>query len=242
MLLAYRVAAGSAPLVELGIGALFLGGDPCVADQTACDGGSPAVCAHSALVAFRIGPECISICPKDFTRPHWCGNHTFPPEKCGIGPENLDLMWRSAWVRSGTNSTDVPEAAAWRSRRGGRHGDICLTRRARRDWPHPSPCRIQSLPDELLAEWITALGAVQFSRAKRPFSGATAVGMARLGGFDPEIPVQNGPRHLAPCSWPSAAFLQIQHSACKRPFAEVADGPAPLRAAADTAEGQGCWP
>ena len=36
VLLAYRVAAGSAPLVELGIGALFLGGDPCVADQTAC--------------------------------------------------------------------------------------------------------------------------------------------------------------------------------------------------------------
>jgi hypothetical protein len=90
--------------------------------------------------------------------------------------------------------TNVPEAAAWRSRRGGRHGDICLTRRARPDWPHPPPCRIQSLPDELLAEWITALGAVQFSRAKRPFSGAIAVGMARLGGFDPEIPVQNGTR------------------------------------------------
>ena len=52
VLLAYRVAAGSAPLVELGIGALFLGGDPCVADQTACDGSSPAACTHSALVAF----------------------------------------------------------------------------------------------------------------------------------------------------------------------------------------------
>jgi hypothetical protein len=35
VLRAYRVAAGSVPLVELGIGALFLGGDPCVADQTA---------------------------------------------------------------------------------------------------------------------------------------------------------------------------------------------------------------
>jgi hypothetical protein len=28
----------------------------------------------------------------------------------------------------------------------------------------------------------------------RPFSGAIVVGMARPGGFDPEIPVQNGTR------------------------------------------------
>ena len=105
-------------------------------------------------------------------------------------------MWRSAWVRSGT---DADRCA------GGRRLAQPARREARRHLPDapgetglaaPAPCCIQSLPDELLAEWITALGAVQFSRAKRPFSGATAVGMARLGGFDPEIPVQNGTRHM----------------------------------------------
>ena len=62
-------------------------------------------------VAFRIGPECISICVNDFTRPHWCGNHTIAPEKCGIGPENSDSMWRSAWVRSGHRR----RRCAWRT-------------------------------------------------------------------------------------------------------------------------------
>ena len=43
------------------------------------------------------------------------------------------------------------------------------------------------LPGGLLASWIATLRALQFSRPKRPFSGAIAVGMARLGGFDPEF-------------------------------------------------------
>ena len=33
-------------------------------------------------VAFRIGPECISICVNEFTRPHWCGNYAIASEKC----------------------------------------------------------------------------------------------------------------------------------------------------------------
>ena len=55
---------------------------------------------RNAAVAFRIGPEWISICLNDFTRPYWCGNYTIAPEKCGIGPESSDSMWRS-WVRGG---------------------------------------------------------------------------------------------------------------------------------------------
>jgi hypothetical protein len=51
------------------------------------------------IVAFRIGPECISICLNDFARPHWCGKYTIAPEKCGIGPESSNSMWRSAWAR-----------------------------------------------------------------------------------------------------------------------------------------------
>jgi len=35
-------------------------------------------------------------------------------------------------------------------------------------------CRIPPLPGELLASWIAALRAAQFSRAKRPFSGANS--------------------------------------------------------------------
>ena len=53
----------------------------------------------SNIVAFRIGPECISICLNDIARPHWCGNYTIAPEKCGIGPESSNSTWRSAWVR-----------------------------------------------------------------------------------------------------------------------------------------------
>jgi hypothetical protein len=36
-------------------------------------------------------------------------------------------------------------------------------------------CRTPPLPGDLLASWIAALRAAQFSRAKRPFSGAIAV-------------------------------------------------------------------
>ena len=81
-----------------------------------------------------------------------------------------------------------------------------------RDWLHPSPCRTQSLPGELLASWIAALRAVQFSRAKRPFSGAIAVGMARLGGFDPEFPVENGTRQrsIREPSWAGIFTNQIR--------------------------------
>ena len=50
------------------------------------------------------------------------------------------------------------------------------------------------LPGELRASWIATFVRSKFSRAKRPFSGAIAVGMARLGGFDPEFPVENGTR------------------------------------------------
>jgi hypothetical protein len=50
-------------------------------------------------VAFRFGPECISICLNDFARPPWCGNYTIAPEKRGIGPESANAMWRSAWLR-----------------------------------------------------------------------------------------------------------------------------------------------
>ena len=46
VLLEDRVAAGGAQLVELRIGALFLGGDPRVADQTAQRGGFPGICLH----------------------------------------------------------------------------------------------------------------------------------------------------------------------------------------------------
>ena len=51
VLLEHRGAAGGAQFVELRIGALFLGGDPRVADQTARGGRFPAVCCrvpHSA--------------------------------------------------------------------------------------------------------------------------------------------------------------------------------------------------
>jgi hypothetical protein len=44
----------------------------------------------------------------------------------------------------------------------------------------------------ILISCAGTLRALQFSRPKRPFSGAIAVGMARLGGFDPEFPVENG--------------------------------------------------
>jgi hypothetical protein len=64
--------------------------------QTAWERGFLAGCVH--FVAFRIGPECISICLNDLTRPHWCGNDTIAPEKCGIGPESSNSMWRLAWV------------------------------------------------------------------------------------------------------------------------------------------------
>ena len=43
-------------------------------------------------------------------------------------------------------------------------------------------CRTPLL-GELLALWIAVCGAVRFSRAKRPFSGAIAVGMARLAAL-----------------------------------------------------------
>ena len=52
VLLEHRGAAGGAQLVELRIGALFLGGDPRIADQTACAAVVPAVCAlHLSPVA-----------------------------------------------------------------------------------------------------------------------------------------------------------------------------------------------
>ena len=67
--------------------------------------------------------------------------------------------------------------------------------------------------------------AFQFSGAKRPFSEAIAVGMARLGGLDPEFPVQNGSRQLDPCA-PALgrAFFTDQQSVWKRSFAGVAEG------------------
>ena len=74
---------------------------------------------------------------------------------------------------------------------------------------------------------------------RRPFSGAISVGMARLGGLDAEYPI-HGTRHLTRRRGPGAA--QSDAAQNKRPFAEVADGPTPLRAAAGTAEGQGSWP
>ena len=39
-------AAGGAQFVELRIGALFVGGDACIADQAACGGGFPAFRRH----------------------------------------------------------------------------------------------------------------------------------------------------------------------------------------------------
>jgi hypothetical protein len=41
-------------------------------------------------------------------------------------------------------------------------------------------------------------GVLNF-QSKAAFSGAMAVGMAMQGGFDPEIPVQNGTRHRTLC-------------------------------------------
>ncbi len=41
MLLKDRRATGGTQFVELRIGVLFVGGDACVADQAACDGGFP---------------------------------------------------------------------------------------------------------------------------------------------------------------------------------------------------------
>jgi hypothetical protein len=62
----------------------------------------------------------------------------------------------------------------------------------------------------LPASWIAALREFQISRAKRPFSGAMAVGMARLGGFDPEIPAQNGTRHAyCPISVARGQIIQL---------------------------------
>ena len=56
-----------------------------------------------------------------------------------------------------------------------------------------------------------ALRALQFSGAKRPFSGAIPVGMARLGGFDPEFPVENGTRHAhsARSPWPGGKLYNL---------------------------------
>ena len=50
------------------------------------------------------------------------------------------------------------------------------------------------------------------TRPKRPLSGAIAVGMARLGGFDPEFPVENGTRHAACCRVPHWAGMDIDLS------------------------------
>ena len=136
-------------------------------------------------VAFRIGPEWMSICLNDFTRPapvrklhhcsgkvrHWAGKFGFDVEVLG--------------TRRSQTLTDVP-VAAWRSQAvwcGLPSSGLGVSAAA--DPP---------LPGELLASWIAALRAFQISRAKRPFSGAMAVGMARLGGLDPEIPVQNRTR------------------------------------------------
>ena len=91
-------------------------------------------------------------------------------------------------TRRSQTLTDVPEAA-WRSQAvwcGLLSPGLGVSAAA--DPP---------LPGELLASWIAALRALQFSRAKRPFSGAIAVGMARLGGFDPEFPVENGTRQIS---------------------------------------------
>ena len=76
-----RGAAGCAQFVQLRIGALLVGGDPRIADQSADDG------AFSA-VAFRVVPERTLNRPNDFMRPHCSGNYVVAPEKCGIGPEN----------------------------------------------------------------------------------------------------------------------------------------------------------
>ena len=50
--------------------------------------------------------------------------------------------------------------------------------------------------------------AFQFSGAKRPFSEAIAVGMARLGGLDPEFPVQNGTRQWVRGTWGRGYFYK----------------------------------
>jgi hypothetical protein len=125
------------------------------------------------VVAFRIGPECISICLNDFTRPHWCGNYTTAPEKCGIGPESSNSMLRSPWVRgllslASAWSASARRPASQRSHAG--HDAPGGTGCAR-----PAACRTPLLPGELLAPWIAASRAAQFSRAMRPFSGAIAV-------------------------------------------------------------------
>ena len=134
------------------------------------------------------GPECISICVNEFTRPHWCGNYAIAPEKCGIGPENSDSMWRQPGYEA---VTDAGGCARGRlAQPGGLSGVASCPGLGMGAAAGPP------LPGELLASsWISALRALQFSRAKRPFSGALAVGMASLGGFDPEFPVENGTRH-----------------------------------------------
>ena len=65
-------------------------------------------------------------------------------------------------------------------------------------------------PDRLLGGVDYCLGCGPIFQSKAAFFRSNRVGMARLGGFDPEIPVQNGSRQLDPrVPGPSAAFLQI---------------------------------
>ncbi len=79
---------------------------------------------------------------------------------------------------------------------------------------------------------------------ERPFSGAIAVGMARLGGFDPEFPVQNGTRQQRRPVWRGSpeALLQFDSAHANGRLQRWPMDRAPLRAASGTAEGQGAWP
>jgi hypothetical protein len=64
-------------------------------------------------------------------------------------------MWRSAWARSGHRRYGC--AGGRRLAQPGEEGGTatsCLTCRARRDWLHPSPCRTQPLPAELLGSGL----------------------------------------------------------------------------------------
>ncbi len=61
MLLEDRIAAGRARLIELRIGALFLGGDPRVADQAASCGGFPGFWLHKVRIARRFRQAILQI-------------------------------------------------------------------------------------------------------------------------------------------------------------------------------------
>jgi hypothetical protein len=124
-----------------------------------------------------------------------------------IGPRKIQIrLWISAWRRPDE------EAEARRQRTGwdGTGGTRPLS--------HPTAAgRAAGVVDCCLA-------CVPIFQSKAAFSGAIAVGMARLGGFDPEIPVQT---ERVVGALDEGSFTN-QRNVRKRSFEEVPDDIMPL--------------